>query len=324
MVETTGSGLSAGYTRLPLPSFVRPNRRAILASAVGLLLSSPSIARRAIPDDNLAYPVLITLKFQNGQAGFGSGFYFRTTDALYIVTAKHVLFPAPAHALPDAELELLSYSPDLLADHRIVINATLRTLSNGGNIKPHPSRDVVVVKLGNVVADQPPSPTSPAAPIITPQTPGTSNFRVVYLPGISLKESPQSLFVAANRDLIKTYDQVLVGDDVIVYGYPRSLVVMTGDKPSQLDPLRPLLRRGIIAGLNEQNKTIILDCPVYRGNSGGPAVEIERDDLNLKLRLIGVVVEFVPLAEGSVDFAVQFNSGYSIVEPMDAVLELVQ
>jgi len=40
--------------------------------------------------------------------------------------------------------------------------------------------------------------------------------------------------------------------------------------------------------------------------------------------VIGVVVEFVPLAEGSQDFFVRFNSGYSVVEPMDGVLELAQ
>ena len=42
---------------------------------------------RAMPDDNLAYPVLITLK-----TGGGSGFYLNAKTAIYLVTAKHVLF----------------------------------------------------------------------------------------------------------------------------------------------------------------------------------------------------------------------------------------
>ena len=43
-----------------------------------------------------------------------------------------------------------------------------------------------------------------------------------------------------------------------------------------------------------------------------------------RLKVIGVMSEFVPLREGSEDFFLQFNSGYSIVEPMDAILDLAQ
>jgi hypothetical protein len=106
---------------------------------------------------------------------------------------------------------------------------------------------------------------------------------------------------------------------VIIYGYPRSLV-----DERQLDPLRPLLRRGLIAGLNQSRRTIVIDCPSYRGNSGGPAVEIEPVNLGAtSLKVIGVVVEYVALTEGTEDFGIKFNSGYSIVEPMDYVLEII-
>lgn len=44
----------------------------------------------------------------------------------------------------------------------------------------------------------------------------------------------------------------------------------------------------------------------------------------IKLRVIGVVSQFVPLREGSEDFFLQSNSGYSIIEPMDAILDLAQ
>jgi len=60
-----------------------------------------------------------------------------------------------------------------------------------------------------------------------------------------------------------------------------------------------------------------------RGNSGGPAVELEPDGFNIRLTIISVVVQFVPFPEGNSDVAVLLNSGYSVVEPMDAVLELV-
>jgi hypothetical protein len=136
--------------------------------------------------------------------------------------------------------------------------------------------------------------------------------------------SKSSRLTVADVSLTKRYDEVLVGNDVVVYGYPRSLLFNKQPTQLQLDPLRPLLRRGLIAGLNENNHTIILDCAVYRGNSGGPAVEIEAEGPMQKLRVIGIVVEYVPLTEGSEDLSIQFNSGYSIVEPMDPVMELAK
>lgn len=51
-------------------------------------IATNSFAQRAIPDDNLAYPVLISL----GNGTSGSGFYLNSSDAVYLVTAKHVLF----------------------------------------------------------------------------------------------------------------------------------------------------------------------------------------------------------------------------------------
>ena len=53
-------------------------------------------------------------------------------------------------------------------------------------------------------------------------------------------------------------------------------------------------------------------------------MEIETDGSVQKLRVIGIVVEYVSLTEGSEDLSIQFNSGYSIVEPMDPILELAK
>ena len=50
---------------------------------------------RAIPDDNLCYPVVIDLA--DGQ--YGSGFFANSGVALYLVTAKHVLFDAKGQLL---------------------------------------------------------------------------------------------------------------------------------------------------------------------------------------------------------------------------------
>ncbi len=92
-------------------------------------------ANRAIPDDNLAYPVLITLK--NG--GTGSGFFVNTAKGIYLVTAKHVLFDPVTQKLLDVSAQLLSYSKDPADSTRNLAIVDLSVLQNGG-VKHHRSR----------------------------------------------------------------------------------------------------------------------------------------------------------------------------------------
>ena len=74
---------------------------------------------------------------------------------------------------------------------------------------------------------------------------------------------------------------------------------------------------------------MLLDCPVYPGNSGGPVLEVENHGLRIEYRVIGVVSEFVPVAENGVNTTFGYtnlnisNSGYSVAVPMDCVFELV-
>src|SRR5271155_1959826 len=102
--------------------------RALLAIAFTLVSINLAQARRMIPDDNLAYPVLIILKNKAGTTfGFGSGFYFGTANAEYLVTAKHVvsigLPNEKTHQaeVPDLVLQLVSYSKDLPTPQRILL-----------------------------------------------------------------------------------------------------------------------------------------------------------------------------------------------------------
>jgi hypothetical protein len=92
--------------------------------------------RRAIPDDNLAYPVLITLRNKNGGIIYGSGFYIDTPNSVYLVTAKHVIFAVPLDHLIDDDLDLLSYSKYLAASHRIIITTSTSLPNTNGNVSP--------------------------------------------------------------------------------------------------------------------------------------------------------------------------------------------
>jgi len=112
-----------------------------------------------------------------------------------------------------------------------------------------------------------------------------------------------------------------------MFGYPTSL---TGLIREIFDPSEPLLRKGIVAGINLGKRTIIIDCPAYFGNSGGPVIQIEHPALNqTRFRIIGLVSGFVPFQEEwenktmGYSHLIKSNSGYTVVEPIEIALELV-
>jgi Trypsin-like peptidase domain len=269
----------------------------------------PTALPRAIPEDNLAYPVLLILKH-----GEGSGFFLNTPTTQYLVTANHViaddetLFDDPATKKtykPDAELKTVSYSKDMTDTHRNVLIIKLHDLQATGYLHVDLAADVAVMTIA----------TMPAMPTDT-----LSQFATT-VPGAQWVEIATLGTVGASVESIKTLDQVLIGNDVIMFGYPASLGLK---QIPQLDPDRPLLRKGIVAGKNLQRRSLVLDCPVYFGNSGGPIFEIDREPLGTRFRLIGVVGQYVPFAESTRTFMLMNNSGYSIAAPMDAVLTLIK
>ena len=98
-----------------------------------------------------------------------------------------------------------------------------------------------------------------------------------------------------------------------MFGYPS--VGVAGF--SQIDTSRPLVRGGIVAGLNASLKTIIIDAPVNHGNSGGPVVQLSRTN---RLRIIGIATQIVPVPEdvvgakpGESTMMALGNSGYGVV-----------
>jgi hypothetical protein len=300
----------------------------ILALVVALV--SPqcgAVSQRAIPDDNLAYPVLIIVVILS----YVSVLFQKTSDSVYLVTAKHVLFNT-SNQLLSPNLDLLSYSKDPadLTKNRFTIDLTILQMS--GDVKPHPTQDVAVVRLFRFAPQPAPIPAvqSGVAPATQPSVPPAiqpgeaSGPQMMFpLPGVTVQNMSPLGTVGVALESIKTFDQVLAGNEVVLFGFPSSLALQA---LQQLDPTRPLLRKGIVAGTNPDKKSIILDCPSYPGNSGGPVLEIDHDGFQIKLRIIGVVNQFVPFIQtgGSQTFAMQIasNSGYSIITPMDFVLEL--
>lgn len=147
-----------------------------------------------------------------------------------------------------------------------------------------------------------------------------------FIPEIIVNKFPEGGTLLA-AGFFKKYAEVLIGNEVFIFGYPTSIGIKN---VPQIDYTRPLLRKGIIAGKNEDKKNIILDCPVYYGNSGGPVVEVEEEGGTIrKFRVVGIISQFVPfeqewfnLQHGYTNKDLE-NSGYSIATPLDAALELI-
>ncbi len=260
---------------------------------------------RSIPEDNLAYPVLI--KFDGTSTG--SGFNFRKDKFLYLVTAKHVLVNEN-NDLHGNEGSLVAYSPDSEDETPTVLKLNFENLMANENIKLHSTRDVAVIKIGEAeMAEE------------------LEMISFNLLQNIVLESSSERGIVWAGEEEILKYEEVLVSNEVIIFGYPSSIGVPGSP---QFDYDRPLIRKGIIASKYKQTNTIILDCPVYYGNSGGPVIQIEAiTPVKRNYKIIGVVSQFVPYVEKWVNTkngltnTTFLNSGYSVAESIDNVLELI-
>lgn len=258
---------------------------------------------RAIPENNLYSPILVHVKCEDRPDTFASGFQLAAGGHIYFVTAKHVLSDANGALLSDATVDLRSYHGEAERGcWRFQLD--IGHLQATGKVKAHETLDVAVIKL---VSAESPFPE--------------------LADGVTLLERCKAKMICIDAEkAIKRFDEVLVSNDVYVFGYPRSIGLQ--DSP-QIEYDKPLLRKGTIAGKNTQLKTLILDCPTYPGNSGGPVAEVEEEGRSRQFRVVGVVSQFVPVVEkwtGSlygvpgIEFT---NSGYSIAIPMDPVLDLL-
>ena len=146
------------------------------------------------------------------------------------------------------------------------------------------------------------------------------------LPGVQAIQRTQKGPVVVYSGYTRKLNEILTANDVYVFGYPSSVGIQ---QFPQIDYNSPLLRKGIVAGINDARKTIILDCLTFHGNSGGPVLQVSRTGLVTHFDVIGVISQYIPTTEKWVNATLNYgylqlhNSGYTIAEPMDAVLELV-
>jgi hypothetical protein len=280
-------------------------KRIVLLVALMLTIAASCFSGTLIEDPR-TYPVLI-----GHDAGMGSGCLLRLSNSVYLVTAKHVLFADPVGTNPPALLSsvafLKSYShagTTNVSERKVAIG--LSQLLSAGEIRYSTNRDVVLVRIEECK---------------------TNDFSLVRaLPGITFLSADVGLQVEGPESICPA-KQVDVGADVFMFGYPISL---TGPISQIFDPSEPLLRKGIVAGINLERRTIIIDCPSYFGNSGGPVIQVEHPSFGTtQYRIIGLVSGFVPFQEEwenktmKYSHVIKSNSGYTVIEPIDTALKLV-
>jgi hypothetical protein len=252
-----------------------------------------------LPKDNLTHPVLISF----GKSGGGSGFYLHTEQAVYLVTACHVLFKDGLDLFPGIAT-LASLASDFVS--KVVLELDCAKLQADGALRKHATADVAVCKLGTFSS--------------------AVKAGVNMFPGVTGKALPPAgaLVSGLSTDDTSKLQDVTVSNDLFLFGYPTSLA-----KTAQIDRASPLLRKGIVAGKTEDRR-LVIDCPVYFGNSGGLVMEVSDGPSGPIYRGIGIATEMIPFTDEL--WSKQFNkkigvryenSGYAIVEPMDRILELL-
>ena len=193
---------------------------AIVNNAVAQDITT-STSYATIPADNLAYPVLL-----RSGVGAGSGFFINTATATYLVTANHVLTENPTLTDPvthqlrgDTQLEAISYSRNSADTRRNLLRLNLQDLQQSGRLRADTAHDVVVITIGEF--SNQPSADSPSA--------------ITLAPGVTGVEAAEQGFVGVARASIRSLNEVLIGNDVVMFGYPTSLgIPQQRQQPPQL------------------------------------------------------------------------------------------
>jgi S1-C subfamily serine protease len=267
-------------------------------------LSAVAHAQAYLPEDNLAYPVQVLV-----EGGGGTGFFVRRDRDLFLVTARHVLVNPQTGQLWSREATLRALSKDVKETAVTVIHLNTAQLQDERQLRTDAIRDVAVMRLGTLKVDS-----------------------VDTTPGVVITDKSKAGIIVAPFDYLTRYADVDISSQIFMLGYPSIGVT----NATQIDRTRPLVRGGIVAGVNAALKTIIIDAPVNHGNSGGPVVQLSRTN---RLRIIGIATQFVPVPEdvlplspanasdppdsSSRTLLALGNSGYGVVASADAIIDLI-
>jgi hypothetical protein len=281
-----------------------------------LFLMAANSFSQLLQNNETKSAVLLSLPDVNGYA---SGLIYSDYSNIYLITAKHVLFPEEGDSLNTSKLNSMKiicsfYRDDPNSGVKRDIEIDVYSAYTEGAVSWNPSVDIAAIKLG---------------------------INAKYLPDSTaiidyysfVKRHKSSAIVTVRRSDIITYDEIQVGNEVFVIGYPISLNILP-PKHRQYDYDRPLIRRAIISGKYIDHHTFIVDCPIYPGNSDGPVITNNTPSNVLTAtpiyKFIGIMTEFVPCIDTLTDpknsskTVYRMNSGYSVIVSIDQIFDYLK
>lgn len=256
------------------------------------------------PNDALGFPVKITLS--DGTTGIG--FYLNDDPFTYLVTAKQVLFLKNSSTPRAKRAELTSYGRDPNDSSPNVLHLDLEDMFATKNLRSDHIHDVAIGRIGKV------------------ETKNDSEVLKPYKWARSIVLAKTGIVRVDKKNSTKKFSEVFISNEILVFGYPFSVGLKS---IPQIDFNRPLLRKGIVAGVSPKTSSIIIDVGIYGGNIGGPVIEVNRNGFNTNFKLIGLISRYIPYREerlnrqggnSNIGFS---NSGYAVVVPMDLILEVL-
>ena len=254
--------------------------------------------------DNTTYATFLSLDYGKSS---GSGFRLIYKDATYLITAKHVLFDETDNLRGENLLIISQKSKGLLNEAQIMdvdMKAAIIYFSS--------TEDIAAIQLERKLENKSESSSR------------QEDIKFVLEKYVSIQQPAAGEVISINSSQTRNLNEIVTAHDVFLIGFPTSLVFQ---KTKYFDVNKPLLRKGIISGINLQDNTFIIDCSAYYGNSGATIFEVCEDE---KLRVIGVVSKYIPFVtewrnnrEPSISHIEYANSGYSVCIPMDAIFQLL-
>jgi hypothetical protein len=246
-------------------------------------------------------PGTVLIKYNSG--GSASGVIVGDSSYMYLVTARHCFFNEANKklSLVDSLAFLVYYVNDAFGGKSDTLLVNLSSALRQRDLLFDPVNDIAVLTIAKITG------YTTSGKQIFNYTNSTTKISKLAPGGVSL-------------DLCLDFTKVDVGDDCTIIGYPSSLQI---NSINDYDFQRPLLRKGAIAGKDKTRGSIIVDCPSYQGNSGGPVFATSIYNKS-NIGLIGVVSRSILHVEQlessyykttvSVNLA---NSGYTVVVPIE-------
>lgn len=263
-----------------------------------------------INQDNFSYSILLSV--DQGKSK-GSGFRLKYKDLNLLVSARHVFYDENDNLYGERVVATCPSSP--LGNGTITFEVDLTE----AKIFKSENADVCVLLLGkNQHLSKPEVHLKhETGDHKRPATLELENY-------VTIIEASAKNITSVDIEATRGITEIGIANEVYLMGYPTSLGLANS---RYFDSRKPLIRKGIVSGVNMTEGTFIIDCPSYQGNSGGPIIEQGEDGY---FRVIGLVSQYIPYettwynSRERIKNIEVANSGFSVCVPFNKIEELIE